>query len=124
MHRRKDVFGEDADEFRPERWEDIRVGYVPLSVFSSLSFPIRNFLWLTQLSSSLYRWEYIPFSGGPRICLGQQFALTQIEYALFKFFRVFKSIEPRDADSPLLLCTNLTVTFANGCLLSAIPDSK
>ncbi|KAK1782742.1 cytochrome P450 [Copromyces sp. CBS 386.78] len=96
MHRRKDIFGEDADEFRPERWdENLRVG-----------------------------WEYIPFSGGPRICLGQQFALTQMEYALFKFFRAFKSIEPRDADSPLLLRTNLTVTFANGCLVSATPDSK
>ncbi|CCC08834.1 hypothetical protein SMACR_05475 [Sordaria macrospora] len=96
MHRRKDVFGEDADEFRPERWdENLRTG-----------------------------WEYIPFSGGPRICLGQQFALTQIEYALFKFFRAFKSIECRDADGPLLLRTNLTVTFANGCLVSAIPDSK
>ncbi|KAJ4416575.1 hypothetical protein N0V85_002237 [Neurospora sp. IMI 360204] len=96
LHRRKDIFGEDADEFRPERWdENLRVG-----------------------------WEYIPFSGGPRICLGQQFALTQIEYALFKFFRAFKSIEPRDTDGPLLLRTNLTVTFANGCLVSATPDSK
>lgn len=95
LHRRKDIFGEDADEFRPERWdENLRVG-----------------------------WEYIPFSGGPRICLGQQFAITQIEYALFKFFRAFKSIEPRDDDGPLLLRTNLTVTFAKGCLISATSDS-
>lgn len=76
------------------------------------------------VSSLLYRWEYIPFSGGPRICLGQQFALTQIEYALFKFFRAFKSIEPRDDNGPQLLRTNLTVTFAKGCLVSATPDSN
>jgi cytochrome P450 len=28
MHRRKDVFGEDAEEFKPERWEKLRVTYV------------------------------------------------------------------------------------------------
>ena len=27
MHRRKDYFGEDADEFRPERWETLRPGW-------------------------------------------------------------------------------------------------
>ncbi|KAH8156021.1 hypothetical protein CIB48_g12226 [Xylaria polymorpha] len=50
MHRRKDIFGEDADEFRPERWEGLRVTH-----------------------------EYLPFNAGPRICIGQQFALTQSE---------------------------------------------
>lgn len=24
MHRRKDLYGEEADEFRPERWETLR----------------------------------------------------------------------------------------------------
>lgn len=42
MHRRKDFFGEDADEFQPERWEKLRTG-----------------------------WEYLPFNGGPRICIGK-----------------------------------------------------
>ncbi|KAF7548761.1 hypothetical protein G7046_g8566 [Stylonectria norvegica] len=51
LHRRKDVFGDDADEFCPERWETLRT-----------------------------TWEYLPFSGGPRICIGQQFALTQMAY--------------------------------------------
>lgn len=27
-NRRKDVFGEDSDEFVPERWEDLRPGWV------------------------------------------------------------------------------------------------
>lgn len=47
MHRRKDLWGEDAGEFKPERFEGRRPG-----------------------------WEYLPFNGGPRICIGQQFALT------------------------------------------------
>ncbi|KAH6855194.1 glycosyl hydrolase family 76-domain-containing protein [Chaetomium sp. MPI-CAGE-AT-0009] len=88
LHRNKDVFGPDADEFRPERWEsDLRVS-----------------------------WEYIPFSGGPRICLGQQFALTQIAYTLFRFFRTFRAIESRDS-GPYLLRTNLTISFPYGCLV-------
>ena len=41
MHRRKDVFGDDADEFRPE-WQNLRP-----------------------------RWAYLPFGGGPRICIGR-----------------------------------------------------
>ncbi|KAK3311380.1 cytochrome P450 [Chaetomium strumarium] len=89
LHRSKDVFGPDADEFRPERWDaGLRVS-----------------------------WEYIPFGGGPRICPGQQFALTQIAYALFKFFRMFRSVEARDA-GPLLAQTNLTISFPRGCLVS------
>ena len=43
MHRREDLYGSDAAEFRPERWETIRPG-----------------------------WEYLPFNGGPRICLGRK----------------------------------------------------
>jgi len=54
MHRRKDIYGEDAEEFKPERWLDedgkrgLRVG-----------------------------WEYLPFNGGPRICIGREYCLSQ-----------------------------------------------
>lgn len=63
-------------------------------------------------------WEYIPFSGGPRICPGQQFALTQIAYTLFKFFRVFKTLEPRD-DGPLRVRASLTISIPEGCWVKA-----
>ncbi|KAH0538865.1 hypothetical protein FGG08_004582 [Glutinoglossum americanum] len=43
MHRRTDIWGEDAAEFKPERWEGRKAG-----------------------------WEYLPFNGGPRICLGRE----------------------------------------------------
>lgn len=48
MHRRKDIYGEDADEFRPERWEGDE---------------LRN----------IHSYAYLPFNGGPRICLGRKF---------------------------------------------------
>jgi cytochrome P450 len=47
IHRRKDLWGEDADEFRPERWNGRKSG-----------------------------WEYLPFNGGPRICIGQQVRIS------------------------------------------------
>jgi len=38
MHRNKDLWGEDADEFKPERWKGRKGG-----------------------------WDYLPFNGGPRV---------------------------------------------------------
>lgn len=87
LHRRKDVFGPDAEEFRPERWETLRTTY-----------------------------EYIPFSGGPRTCIGQQFALTQMSYLLARVLQTFESIKPGD-DLPMLQKICMTTSLANGCVL-------
>jgi hypothetical protein len=69
MHRRKDIWGEDADEFRPERWEGKKVG-----------------------------WEFLPFNGGPRICLGQQFALTEAGFVIVRLAQRFGGVENLDAE--------------------------
>ena len=71
MQRRTDLYGADAAEFKPERWLDgedgkgLRVG-----------------------------WEFVPFNGGPRICIGQQFALMETSYVLVKIIRSFEAMEP------------------------------
>lgn len=44
MHRRKDLYGPDATEFRPERWEGTELDKIG--------------------------WGFMPFHGGPRMCLG------------------------------------------------------
>lgn len=44
LHRRKDLWGPDSDQFKPERWENKKMD-----------------------------WNFVPFSGGPRICLGRRF---------------------------------------------------
>jgi cytochrome P450 len=49
IQHRPDIWGEDVEEFRPERWETHRIG-----------------------------WEWIPFGGGPRKCLGRKSPLHPI----------------------------------------------
>ena len=38
------------------------------------------------------------FNGGARICLGQQFALTEASYTLVRLVQEFASIESRDVE--------------------------
>lgn len=65
MHRRKDIWGPDADKFRPERFQGRKPG-----------------------------WEFLPFNGGPRICIGQQFALTEASYVVVRLLQKYDRIEP------------------------------
>ncbi|KAF6797495.1 cytochrome p450 52a11 [Colletotrichum sojae] len=41
-------------------------------------------------------WSYIPFHGGPRICLGQQFALMEMSYVLVRVFQRFSRLEAKE----------------------------
>ncbi|KAK3300298.1 cytochrome P450 [Chaetomium fimeti] len=51
-------------------------------------------------------WQYIPFNGGPRICIGQQFALTEMGYVLTRLFQRYDRIDnhmgPLDGGNPVL----------------------
>jgi cytochrome P450 len=60
-----------ADDFVPERWEKRRPGT---------------------------NWQYVPFNGGPRICIGQQFALTEAGYVLVRMLQRYDIIEGLDVD--------------------------
>lgn len=84
MHRRKDLWGPDADDFKPERWANRKPG-----------------------------WEYIPFNGGPRICIGQQFALTEAGYVLVRLLQRFDQIEDVNADQPIRWGLSLTSSPAD-----------
>ncbi|OAP57574.1 hypothetical protein AYL99_08312 [Fonsecaea erecta] len=64
MHRQSDFWGPDADTFRPERWQNHKYGF-----------------------------EYLPFNGGPRICLGQQFALTKAAYVTVRLLQRFDQLD-------------------------------
>ena len=51
LHRRPDLHGMDAELFRPERWDE----HMPL-----------------YKNPTDAKWGYLPFNGGPRICLGSK----------------------------------------------------
>ncbi|PQE05941.1 cytochrome P450 alkane hydroxylase protein [Rutstroemia sp. NJR-2017a BBW] len=91
MHRRKDIFGEDVENFRPERWDDIQP-----------------------------KWGFLPFNGGPRICLGQQFALTEASFVIVRMLQEFSKIEPRD-DEEWKEAYTLVVCSQNGTQVSLTP---
>ncbi|KAK8104467.1 uncharacterized protein PG998_011500 [Apiospora kogelbergensis] len=38
-------------------------------------------------------WTYVPFNGGPRICVGQNFALTEMAYVLVRLLQKYERIE-------------------------------
>jgi cytochrome P450 len=92
MHRRKDLYGEDAEEFKPERWLDNPV---------------------TGRKGLRTGWEFLPFNGGARICLGQQFALTEAGYTIVRMAQTFSEIESRDPNDWQEWLT-LTCTSLNG----------
>jgi len=91
MHRRKDIYGPDADEFKPERWETLRPG-----------------------------WEYLPFNGGPRICLGQQYAKTEALYVSVRLIQSFARMESRDP-GPWEESMTLTLSSRNGTKVGLTP---
>jgi cytochrome P450 len=65
MQRREDLTPNDTLLFSPERWET----------------------WQPR------PWNYIPFNGGPRICIGQQFALTEMGYTIVRMLQRYERIE-------------------------------
>ncbi|KAK9468630.1 cytochrome P450 [Lipomyces arxii] len=85
MHRRKDLYGDNANEFVPERWEGRSAG-----------------------------WEYLPFNGGPRICLGQQYALTEAGYVLARLVQTFKSVQSHDTGRQVKVRALLTMMKPDG----------
>lgn len=92
MHRRKDLWGPDADRFVPERWERPQAGRL----------------------AHAHPWSYLPFNGGPRICIGQQFALTEAAYVVVRMLQQFDAIEGLDLDDTNREWHNFTIVCSPG----------
>ncbi|CAE6448865.1 unnamed protein product [Rhizoctonia solani] len=79
IHTRKDLWGDDAEVFDPERWLDDRYKkYVLPNPFI-----------------------FLPFNAGPRICLGQQFAYNETSFFLTRLLQRVDQISlASDAQPP------------------------
>jgi len=89
LHHLPEIWGPDAEEFNPDRWDTIKPG----------------------------PWEYVPFGGGPRQCTGQIKATLETSYVVVRMLQEFQNIESRD-DRPWKGQVRLTAKNAHGCLIS------
>lgn len=68
FHRDPKIWGEDAEVFLPERWLD-------------------------KTKQNKESFTFQPFSTGPRICIGQQFAYTEVSVTLVRLLLAFTKVE-------------------------------
>lgn len=82
LHQHPDIWGPDADKFNPERFAN--------GVAGACKFPH----------------VYMPFGVGPRICLGQNFAMAELKILLALILSNFKlSLSPKYKHSPTMKLT-------------------
>lgn len=82
LHRDKDLWGDDADEFNPERFD--------AGITKACKHPC----------------AYLPFSFGPRTCIGQNFALMEAKVLLATLLQHFRfCLSPGYKHAPIAVIT-------------------
>jgi len=71
----KYVWGEDAHEFNPDRWDNLPE--------------------LARSAPGLYS-NIMTFGYGPRSCIGMRFSMMEMKALMFMLFRTFRFIDPPD----------------------------
>lgn len=79
---------------RDPRWFDSPESFVPSR-------------WTPKMEAALPRFAYFPFGGGPRVCIGNAFAMLEAKLVLATIARRF-ALRPVDA-RPLELITSVTI---------------
>ncbi|CAN3376299.1 hypothetical protein DIURU_004038 [Diutina rugosa] len=85
------VFGPDPDSFRPERWFDP--------------------------DTRKLAWAFVPFGGGPRVCLGQQFAVTEVAYVTTRLVQEFAHVANADTKYPPDVEAHMGMVLKDKCRL-------
>lgn len=93
LHRRKDIWGTDSDEFRPERFARDR-------------------------SENRHLFSFLPFSGGSRICIANKYSNIALKIAIVQLLRKFKFRTTMKMDEirvksyvSLKLCTDHSISL-------------
>ncbi|RMZ88901.1 hypothetical protein DV736_g3867, partial [Chaetothyriales sp. CBS 134916] len=101
MQRRRDLyppisesFPYDPLEWVPERWHT----WVPKS------------------------WQFIPFNGGPRICIGMNFAMMEIAYTVIRILQEYDQIV--DYGNTPEMKTDIVITPANGVKVGFVKSKE
>ncbi|XP_031258317.1 cytochrome P450 704C1-like [Pistacia vera] len=100
MGRTKELWGNDAEEFRPERWLNENGHFQPKSPFI-----------------------FTAFQAGPRICLGKDFAYRQMKIFSMILLGSYK-FKLNDESRPVKYKTALTLHIEGGLHLSVFPRSN
>eukprot|EP01018_Ginkgo_biloba_P026176 Gb_35500 [translate_table: standard] len=82
LHHDPQLWGEDVHEFKPERFAE------------------------GAAKAAKHPWAFIPFGLGPRVCVGQNFAMIEAKVALAMILQQFSfSLSPSYAHSPIPVVT-------------------
>ena len=94
IHHDRDIWGDDADIFRPERWVE---------------------------GTSRGGWDFVPFLGGSRICPAQQQVLIQATYLLVRVVREFVAIENKDEYLDYVELQKMAIESRRGVVIALQP---
>ncbi|XP_049534106.1 cytochrome P450 4c21-like [Anopheles darlingi] len=98
MHRRKDLWGEGADSFDPDRFD-------PLIYKSQKQHPC----------------SFFPFGGGPRNCIGYRYSMFAMKTMVTQVLRRYKLSTPLTLDSTQRLSFAVTLKLSVGHMIKIEP---